>query len=134
MGVATVNGERQRKVKGPDAKEQKYSPRRRSALWTFGDSHIKAKGLYYPVYAERVPVEIEKTYAEGKEIVSTTPATVEKWNAAGIPVRRVSDEETKSDSNRTVGHINQRAKRFMEKRILRDFWKAWRRTQDGAEE
>ncbi|GAH51327.1 unnamed protein product [marine sediment metagenome] len=91
MGVAVLNGERQRKKTDPDeAKAQGYNPRRRSALWTIGDSLLKAEGPYRELYCARKTMEKER-----------------------------APEMTKMKAHR-------RAQRYMEKRLLRNLWRAWR--------
>ncbi len=96
MGMAVINGERQRKCADRDkAIEHAYCPRRRALMFVIGDTLIRAKGEYKAIYDARKPLEAAKLDKEGK------------------PVRPI------------VAH--KRAKRYMEKRLLREFWKAWRR-------
>ena len=96
MGMAVINGERQRKCADRDkAIEHAYCPRRRALMFVIGDTLIRAKGEYKAIYDARKPLEAAKLDKDGK------------------PVRPI------------VAH--KRAKRYMEKRLLREFWKAWRR-------
>jgi hypothetical protein len=44
MGVAVINGERQRKKSGDEALLHGYAPERRSVLWNIGDALLKAQG------------------------------------------------------------------------------------------
>ncbi len=53
MGVAVINGERQRKKRGDEALEQGYSPRRHSVLWVVSDSLLKKQNAYKELYDER---------------------------------------------------------------------------------
>jgi hypothetical protein len=110
MGLGLVNGERQRKCLNKDAAlEHGYSPRRRSVMFIIGDNLVKGKSAYRAVYDERKLFEVQKAEAEGLKVVP----------AAKIP-------KGKHAEYRSAGHIHLRAKRYMEKRLLRDLWRAWR--------
>lgn len=103
MGMAVIDGGRQRRVTGDAALIHGYVPRRRALMWNIGESILKqqirkneageryAIGDYGQVYIDRRAYEAEKNG--------------EKYSHA-------------------------RAKRYMEKRLLRELWKAWR---DGCE-
>lgn len=107
MGLAVINGARQRRVTGDAAIEHGYVARRRSIMWNIGESIIKqqvrkgeddvrfAIGPYGQVYLDR------KAYEAGRPDI--TPALA-----------------------------HNRAKRYMEKRLLRELWKAWRRDRDAT--
>ena len=88
MGLAVINGERQRKVAGDAALDHGYSPRRRSIMWTIGDCIVKAGGPWRDLYDARKALELTRVA--------------------------------------TKGHAHNRAKRYVEKRLLRDLWRAWR--------
>lgn len=99
MGMAVIQGERQRRITGDAALIHGYVPRRRALMWNIGESILKqqlrktddgeryAVGPYGQVYIDRRAYETEKNG--------------EKYSHA-------------------------RAKRYMEKRLLRELWKAWR--------
>lgn len=109
MGLAVINGERQRRVTGDMAIIHGYVARRRSLMWNIGESIIKqqvrnpkgddgkplgeaqAIGYFGQVYLERKAYELART----------------------------------DDVTPMLAH--NRAKRYMEKRLLRELWKAWRR-------
>jgi hypothetical protein len=60
FGLAVINGQRQRKVKGIDALEQGYNPKRRSVAWNVGECLIKSGGedsYYRALYLERKEYE-----------------------------------------------------------------------------
>jgi len=104
MGLAVINGERQRRVADADlAREHGYSPRRRAVMFCLGDSMIRAKGVYYPFYSERKAHELERPWCG-----SCRPAGSKKPREHCTP-----------------GHAHNRARRYMEKRMLRDLWRAW---------
>jgi hypothetical protein len=60
MGVAVINGERQRKKKGDEALEQGYSPRRHAVIWVVADSLLKKQNTYKELYVTRKTYQAEK--------------------------------------------------------------------------
>lgn len=105
LGLAVVNGTRQRKVKGDEALDHGYSPRRRSVVWNLGDTMIK--GCIRVVRDE-----------DGKDTGERTSLSDYGW----VYLERKEYERPRVD---TDGHAHNRAKRYMEKRVIRDLWKAW---------
>jgi hypothetical protein len=119
MGLAVMPDGRQRKVTDKDlAKLHGYAPKRRALVWTLGDSILRTKGHYRDIYDERKAVEMQKAEDEGRIVVPAKDVK-ENWSP---------------DSFRTVGHIHNRAKRYMEKRMLKDLWVAWRAEVHGDTE
>ncbi len=111
MGLAVIDGGRQRKVEGAAALLHGYNPQRRSVMWNIGDSAIRATGgQFRAVYLERKEVELKRAAEEGLIVLP----------AAKIPFGEKA-------RYRSEGHVHARAKRYMEKRILRDLWREWRR-------
>lgn len=111
MGLGLVDGERQRKcVDARKAAAHGYSPIRRSIMFTIGDSLLKKQGPYRELYLARKVYEAQKAEAHGLSVVA----------AGDIP-----DGKSKEECM-TLMHIHRRAQRYMEKRLLRDLWKAWR--------
>lgn len=94
--------ERQRKASGADGVEAGYSPRRRAVMWNIGDCLIRAGGLYADLYRTR------------KEQEAAKPGCG-KFKCDG------------PEGHCTKGHIHNRAKRWMEKRFIRDLWREWRK-------
>jgi len=109
LGLAVIHGERQQRKAGSEALEHGYSPSRRSVVWTIGDSLFRANGEYSDVCRQRKEYEREKAQAEGLTVCP----------AAKIPAKE-------KESYRSDGHVHNRAKRYMEKRLIRDLWQAWR--------
>lgn len=111
MGVAVMpDGQRQRKVMGDAAIAHGYNPSRRSLLWTIGDSLVKAKGPYRDLYLQYKAEEKAKAEAKGLTVAPSAKIpkkTAEQYMAEGV--------------------IHRRAKRHMEKTLLRDLWVEWRR-------
>lgn len=102
MGLAVINGGRQRKIAGDEALLHGYSPDRRSIVWNVGACVIKytrGPNAYRDLYLARKVVEQSK-----------------------VP-----------DGTKALWH--NRAKRYMEKRLLRDLWRAFRNepTTDRSE-
>lgn len=116
MGVAVLDGVRQGGLTKTAPKEawiaHGYNRQRRSRMWNIGDALIKGngEGEYRQAYLARKDYERERAEAAGLIVAP----------AAKIPKKRVA--EFMSD-----GHIHRRAQRYMEKRLLRDLWRAWRR-------
>lgn len=112
MGIAVLDGTRQGGLSKNAAKEDwiehGYNRRRRSRMWTIGDTLIKAQGPYREVYLARKEYERERAEAMGLTIAPS----------AKIPKKRA--DEFMSD-----GQVHRRAQRYMEKRLLRDLWQAW---------
>lgn len=91
MGLAVIDGERQRRVPGEAALEHGYSPQRRAVAWTFGVNIVRSngEGPYRAIYDARKAYEMER----------------------GL----------------TPKHADNRARRYVTKRLLRDIWRAWPR-------
>jgi hypothetical protein len=83
------------------------NPARRGILHNIGESLIKACGPYKTVYDER------------KAFEATKPACRRQFKTGG----ECFDPETGLCRK---AHLHNRAKRYMEKRLLRDLWRAWR--------
>jgi hypothetical protein len=120
MGMApfTKNGVtksgKQWKIEGglinADWKEFGYKSTRRSVMFVIEDSMMKAQGPYREIYLARKQYLRDRAARNGLTVAP----------AAKIPDKR--RDEFISD-----GHIDQDAKRYMGKRLLRDLWQAWRR-------
>jgi hypothetical protein len=109
LGLAVINGDRQRRVSGADAIVHGYCPSRRAVVWSIGDSMIKAGGEYADLFRARKEYEREKAAAEGLTVCPQ----------GKIPAKN-------SEQYRSDGHIRSRAQRYMEKRLVRDLWREWR--------
>lgn len=91
-------------------KDHGYNPSRRSRIWTLGDAAIKHAGPYRDFYLARKQLEIEKAEAMGLTVIE----------AAKIPKAHASEYMSK-------GHVHNRAQRYVEKQMLEDMRKVWRR-------
>lgn len=116
MGMAVINGERQRKhLDAKKAEEHGYCPLRRATMFVIGDNIVKiGKGSLNELYYARKERELEKAKEEGREVLPA--ATISAL------IKKGKDK----DRYRSEGHIHLRAKRYVEKRFLRDLWRAWR--------
>lgn len=119
MGVAVIDGIRQGAIPPGTSRDQRaaawvermYSPVRRSRLYTIGVAMAMNKDCpYRQVYLDRKAYEAAKAEADG--LIVAPAAKIPKKKASGY---------------RSLGHIDNRARRYMEKRLLRDLWNAWRR-------
>ena len=82
MGLAVIDGQRQRRVKGADALRHGYSPERRAIMFCIGDSLIKKQGPYREIYLQRKEYEQAKLpEPEGFKMVWHRRAQryMEKW-------------------------------------------------------
>jgi hypothetical protein len=113
MGCAVIDGERQQKKLGAAALEHGYSPRRRSLVWNVGECLVKLNqgGPYRTLYDER-----------------------KKYEAARPWCGKCKNKDQKGEREHcTKGHVHNRAKRYMEKRLLRDLWEMWNDDQLSCE-
>lgn len=89
-----------------------YSPRRRSVSFMLGESLLKvSSGPYKKIYDARKRYEIDRFNASGKPVYSAAEAKSAKAKAGEYTPLMVAAR---------------RAQRYMEKRLLRDLWRAWR--------
>lgn len=103
LGLAVIDGGRQRLVPGADALVHGYSPSRRSVVWNIGQCVFKSQ-------SQRVDKETGEVKVEAGEY------------------RKLYDARKEYEMGRveTKGHAHNRATRYMEKKLMRDLWKAWR--------
>lgn len=99
MGLGLVDGGRQRKVAGDAALAHGYSPARRSIMFVIGDCIIRA---------------------QIRKVDDTATAT-------GFYGRLYLDRKIVEADREgiTKAHAHNRAKRYMEKRLLKDLWAQW---------
>lgn len=119
LGLAVFDGIAQgrmnKEITGKARKEEwirrGYSPMRRSAIWTIGHALCmqNGDGKYRSAYLARKEYERQRAEEIG---VIVAPANK-------IPKSRQAEYMS-------VGHINRRAQRYMEKLLIRDLWNAWR--------
>lgn len=137
LGLAVIGGVRQGGLsKGSSADawiEHGYSKLRRSRMWNIGESLIKKdspSNPYRPLFLERCRIEHENAVAQGLIPATTMKSTVESWATRWLPdLVKITDGALKKNPGayRTAGHMTKRAQRYMEKTLLRDLWREWRR-------
>ena len=138
MGMAVIEGERQRRVTGAAALDHGYNAERRSLMWNIGCCLIKAQvrnvkdekgkkiegsehgigelGELYLSYKARL---IEKNEAGG--FAETAARAVERAKKVGS-----KPNEANVAGKLTKPHLHNMAQRYIEKRLLRQLWQAWR--------
>lgn len=112
FGLAVLDGKAQRKCRdAAEAEKQGYNPRRRSAMWTIADSLLRQENVYSVLYAERRKYEYERNpeFYKGTRVKKAS-----KRNPEPVEVAKVTK------------HCDLRARRYAEKRMVRDLWRAWR--------
>lgn len=117
LGLAPVKGKAPstwRKAGGLSAEEWTaagYSPKRRSIMFVIGDSLLKKQNPYRELYLARKQYECEQFAAKGLPVLAEAEAKAQK---------------AKPGTYTSAMYAHNRAKRYMEKRLLRDLWRAWR--------
>lgn len=107
LGLAVIGNERQRKVIGDAALVHGYSPARRSLMWNIGGGIIKA--------------QVRNPKGEDGKPLGDAQAI---GPLGALYLERKTYEVTRVE---TAMHAHNRAKRYMEKRLLREMWQASRR-------
>lgn len=108
MGLAVIGGERQRRIAGEAAIEHGYNAQRRSIMWNIGAGLIKAQ-------VRKDPDDEEKRIGTGE------------YGALYLERKAIEILRTKDGEPLTKAHAHNRAQRYIEKRLLRELWKADRR-------
>lgn len=117
MGLAVIGGQRQRKIADAElALEHGYSPQRRAVSYLLGQWLIMAgeKNPYRSVYEDRKAYELPRC-----EAIAADPELKKKYSRTGKYAPKA--------------HANNRAARYMVKRVLRDLYGAWRRSDIGGQ-
>lgn len=110
MGLAVIDGKRQSKQSDvATAMAHGYNPARRSAMWNIGESILKQ---------HLRNVKDEEGNRTDQSIAIGHYGEVYLDHKKRLAVER---------QDMTKAHIHNRAKRYMEKRLLRDLWLAWNR-------
>lgn len=115
MGVAIIGGRRQRKVtNAEEALENGYSPPRRAVAYLLGQWLIMAgdKNPWRALYEARKAYETPRC-----EAIAADPELVKLYSRSGKYAPKA--------------HINNRAARYMVKRVLRELYSAWRAIARG---
>jgi hypothetical protein len=121
MGMAVIGGERQRKKADAEAAaEHGFTPRRRSCMWNVGNGLIGGMGRGpRPLVGEDIEARSEWSPYQ-RVFVARLRYEAERDPSHARPA-------TKDGKESFSKHAAARAKRYVEKRFLRDLWRAWRR-------
>lgn len=104
LGLAVIEGSRQRRVTDAAAAEQHgYNPRRRSEIWTIADSMFRHQ------------------WAGANEEAGTAPHPVGPYGS--VYMRRKSHTDGREW---TGGRRENDARRVMTKALIEDYWRVWR--------
>lgn len=104
LGLAVIEGSRQRRVSDATAAEQHgYNPRRRAEIWTIADSMFRHQ------------------WAGANEDAGTAPHPTGPYGA--VYLRRKSHTEGREWSG---GRRENDARRIMAKALIEDYWRVWR--------
>lgn len=124
MGLAVIEGERQRKcVDAEKAAKHGYSPVRRSTMWVVGNGLIGGMGNgYRPMSGEDIDA------MEGRSPYEKLFMHRLRREAEKDPSARLPDKPDGKESYTLAAKM--KAKRYVEKKFLRDLWVAWRRGDD----
>lgn len=133
MGLAVINGERQRKIAGDAALLHGYSPQRRSVMWNVGCSLIGGMGRGpRPGVGEDISLRADLTYYQKLFIERLRyEATRDPEKHAKEPVVNAKTGELRESFSKIAWA---RAKRYAEKRLLKHLWRAWREAMIIASE
>lgn len=103
LGLAVIGGERQRRVQGAAAIAHGFSPSRRAIVWQVGSSLFRAQ-------SER------RDRRTGEVLREAGPYRL------GYDARKAYERPRVA----SAAHAHNRATRYMEKRLIRNLWRAWR--------
>lgn len=95
-----------------------YSRKRRSKVFVIGDVLVKKAGRYQDIYRARKEYEVAKAEAQGLIVVPAAKIPKDKSGKIRKEIAHLY---------RSHGHIDKRARRYMEKMLLKHLWKASRR-------
>lgn len=102
LGLAVIDGQSQRRMSGPEGIKHGFSPSRRGIAWNMGANMLRIQsGL--PSFGVR----------RGRPV---GPFRI------GYDARRAYEIA----NGLTKAHAHNRAKRYMEKKLVRNIWRAWR--------
>lgn len=120
MGLAVIDGERQRKVTGAAALDHGYNAERRSLMWNIAGTIIKAQ------------LRSEKD-DDGKKVEGSSFARGELGEVyLARKAYQVARNAERGEKPWSPLHIHNDAARYMAKRLLRQLWQVWRRTYGVA--
>ncbi len=120
MGIGGLpNGEIQRRRRGAAGIEHGYCPRRRSVLWVIGESLLKGQ-------SERIDKKTGEVLRKAGpyRLIYDTRKAIELPRCEAMADAMKAKSSTGKYSYKR--HAHNRAKRIMEKELIKDLWRAWR--------
>jgi hypothetical protein len=126
MGLAVIGANRQgapgKAATADDWIEHGYSKTRRSVMWNVGNSLILAMGKFRPMFGE--DVEANDTYTYFQKVFATRA----RYEATRLPHKDGTPiKESATGKESYTLHAANRAKRYVEKRLLRELYSEWRK-------
>lgn len=104
----------------------KYSPARRSKMYMIAKSLLKHQSEYRDLYLARKAYEHSKAEERGLIPATESKDTVEGWAENGLPPLTLV-KKLDPDIHASAGHMDAKARVYVEKRLLKNLWRAWRR-------
>lgn len=118
MGLAVIDGERQRRCTNADkALEHGYNPQRRSDMWNLADSMAKT------TIASTKAEDGTQAVNEHGESVALPRSTYGEYY---LEERQRQRDKLRGTQKGYQAAAQARAQRHLAKRVLRDMWRAWR--------
>ncbi len=118
MGLAVIDGERQRRCKDADkALAHGYNPQRRSDMWNLTDSMGKS------TISAVKDADGEKMLNEHGESLALPKSP---YGEVYLNERQRQRDNLRGTREFYLKMADERAKRYLAKRVLRDMWRAWR--------
>jgi hypothetical protein len=132
MGVAVIGDGRQRKISNAeDALVHGYSPSRRSHLWNIGNGVIGGMGRgKRPSPGE--DISLREDWTEFQKLFVERCRYECDRDPVKFPLATVTDKKTGEIRESYPKHVQSRAKRYVEKRLLRKLYAEWRREIYGV--
>lgn len=122
LGLAVIDGERQQRKRGEDGIRHGYSPRRRAEIWTIADSMLRAQ------WAGAKDEDGKPALKTGNPVATPAHALGPYGEHYGRRKAYVTERERGMNEREpwSPKHINDDAKRYMTKALIRDLRAAWK--------
>ncbi len=121
LGLAVLDGKRQGnpgdKPTAEDWIRHGYNKARRSVVWNAGNNFIGGMGKFRPIYGE--DVDANDSYTPYQKLFA---------NRCRLEQQKLNHEieiAAKTGKESYKLHASNRAKRYVEKRVIRDLWNFW---------
>lgn len=105
-----------------------YAKSRRSRLYVIAESLLKAQSEYRELFLARLADEHRKAELACIIPATSTASTVESWANRNLPPLTLV-KKIDPDLHISAAHMNARSRVYVEKRLLKNLWRAWRRLE-----